>query len=82
MYMGAANTKPPVDLFPILRLVPERFAKWKRDAKALRELALDVSGRLLGPVRERLAKGYGNNCFMETVYQRAEEWGLDDDAIM
>jgi hypothetical protein len=79
--MGAATTKPPVDLFPILKLVPERFAQWKRDSNKLREITLENMDKLLTPVKERLARGEGNGCFMETVFERAEEWNLPSNAI-
>jgi hypothetical protein len=82
VYMGAATTKPPVDLFPILKLVPERFAEWKRDSRKLRKMILDNMEKLLTPIKERMAKGEGNGCFMETVYERAKEWDLSPEAIM
>jgi hypothetical protein len=80
--MSQATTKPPVDIFPLLRLVPERFAEWKRDCKNLREMQLQLMEKLLTPVKERMAKGRGNGSYMETVYEKAGEWNLDDETIM
>jgi hypothetical protein len=45
-------------------------------------MAWDIMDKLLTPVRERLGKGEGNGCFMETVYERAEDWNLGPEAIV
>ncbi|KAF6808949.1 cytochrome P450 [Colletotrichum sojae] len=80
-FMHALNfgTAPPVDLFPVLKLVPKQFAGWKREAEAVKALHDDLYSRLTQQVRERMAKGKGNGCFMEDAIQNAEDWGMKDE---
>ncbi|KAF1959367.1 cytochrome P450 [Byssothecium circinans] len=80
-FMRALNfgTAPPVDLFPILKLVPKRFAGWKREAEAVKGLHDELYSRLTKQVRERLRKGRGNGCFMEDALQNDEAWGMKDE---
>ena len=71
------GTMPPVDLFPILTWVPERFAKWKRIVKDIRHLHESLYDRLLKEIESRLEKGQGTGVFMEQAVEHAAEWGLD-----
>jgi hypothetical protein len=73
---------PPVDLFPILKYVPERFAKWKRDATDVRRRQEALFGRLVDMVKRRVHSGQENGCFMEEAYQRRDEWGLGSDSML
>ena len=70
------GTAPPVDLFPFLTLVPERWAKWKRQIKRVIALHEKLYGRLLEHVEKRLEKNMGNGCFMEQAIKNSNEWGL------
>lgn len=67
---------PPVDLFPILKLVPERWAHWKRVVRHVRMLHETMYDRLLTVVETRLKNGQQNGSFMEEAIQKATEWGL------
>jgi hypothetical protein len=82
LHVGKVAASAPVQLFPILKLVPERFAEWKRDTKKMRNMILGNMEKLLTPIMERMAKGEGNGCYMETVYERASEWEMEPDAIV
>ncbi|KAF7369266.1 putative cytochrome P450 [Mycena venus] len=68
---------PPVDLIPILKYVPARWAKWKRDCAKTRKLQRELYFGLLDETKERLRRGEENGSYMEEVLARAEEFGLD-----
>jgi hypothetical protein len=80
-YMYNPSEHPPVDLIPILKYVPERFARWKTQCRDVRIFERKVQDTLLQPVKDRLARDDGNGCYMETVFSRAEEWKLDPELI-
>lgn len=67
---------PPMDLIPILKKVPERFAPWKKLCNEVRRLQQELYFNLLGELEAKIAKGEMNDCFMETVCARGAEWGL------
>jgi hypothetical protein len=71
------GTMPPVDLFPLLALVPERWAGWKRTVIRIRELHEALFESLLRIVEVRLEKGLRSGAFMEEAIKNAKEWGLD-----
>ncbi|KAF8520307.1 cytochrome P450 [Gautieria morchelliformis] len=73
---------PPVDLFPILKLVPERFAKWKRIVKNIGSLHDTMYDRLLRKVESRMARGESTPGLMEEAIKEADEWGLDRELLM
>ncbi|TFY59191.1 hypothetical protein EVG20_g7883 [Dentipellis fragilis] len=67
---------PPVDLFPILQYVPQRWAGWKREADAVRRLQGVLYGRLVGGVRRRVESGMANGAgFLIPIYARASYLG-------
>ncbi|KAJ7235219.1 cytochrome P450 [Mycena rebaudengoi] len=68
---------PPVDLIPILKHVPARFAKWKRDCAKTRKLQRDLYFSLLDETKQRLSKGEENGSYMEEVLTKQEEFGVD-----
>ncbi|KAF7336322.1 putative cytochrome P450 [Mycena venus] len=70
---------PPVDIIPILKFVPERWAKWKRDCKRVRRLQRTLFFGLLEETKERLRVGEVNGCYMEEVLARKVELGMDDE---
>ena len=81
-HVTTPTSHPPVNMVPILKLVPERFASWKTECREIRVLQRNIFGRMLRPVEERLAQGNGNGCYMETVKERADDWDLDSEAIL
>jgi hypothetical protein len=70
-----------VDIFPILKYVPERWASWKSVCRNLRYKQLSFYTSLLDECRHRLSGGHhiGVDSFMDTVVKRQEELGLPDD---
>ncbi|KAG8951235.1 hypothetical protein FRC03_012591 [Tulasnella sp. 419] len=75
------GAQPPVDLIPLLQKVPERFAKWKILCKEVKRLQQGLYFGLLEEVERRTSRGEGNGCWMETVCERAEEWGLSRNMV-
>ncbi|KAF7328682.1 putative cytochrome P450 [Mycena sanguinolenta] len=71
------GSTPPIDLIPILKYVPERWAKWKRDCARTRKLQRELYFGLLDETKERLSKGDENGSYMEEVLTRQEEFGMD-----
>ncbi|KAG1782228.1 cytochrome P450 [Suillus placidus] len=76
------GTFPPVDIFPVLRFVPERWAPWKRAVKDIRMLHNAFYGRLLRAVEDRLKQGKGNGAFMEEIITDAVNLGLNDREVL
>jgi hypothetical protein len=70
---------PPVDAIPILKRIPERWAKWKRDCKRVRDLQHARYCRLVEETRERMRRNQHNGSFMENVLERQAELGMDDE---
>ncbi|KAF8209627.1 cytochrome P450 [Mycena galopus ATCC 62051] len=68
---------PPVDLIPLLKYVPERWAKWKRDCAKTRKLQRELYFGLLDETKERLSRGDENGSYMEEVLTRQEEFGMN-----
>jgi hypothetical protein len=69
---------PPIDAIPILNLIPERWAKWKRDCKRVRDLQRARYFGLVEETRERMRRNQHNGSFMEDVLERQAELGMDD----
>jgi hypothetical protein len=63
---------PPVDLIPVLKYVPERWAPWKVICQEVKTLQRRLYFGLLEETETRLARGENTGCFMEDVLQRRE----------
>ncbi|KAJ7184892.1 cytochrome P450 [Mycena filopes] len=70
---------PPLDMIPPLKLVPARWARWKRDGARVRALQRELYFGWLEETRERVRRGEGNGSYMEEVLGRREELGMDDE---
>ncbi|KAJ6564685.1 cytochrome P450 [Mycena capillaripes] len=70
---------PPVDILPLLKFVPERWAKWRRDCNRVRGLQRAQYFGLLEETRKRVRQGDENGSYMEEVLTRKNEWGMDDE---
>ncbi|THV02733.1 cytochrome P450 [Dendrothele bispora CBS 962.96] len=68
---------PPVDLIPILKYVPMRWALWKREAKVVRNLRQAHYYSLLDRVQKRVDRGASFGAFMEQIVQDYESTGMD-----
>lgn len=60
-----AGANPPVDEYPILKLIPTRFANWKRRAIAAGEIFDAMWGKARRIVDERRAKGDKRDCIID-----------------
>ncbi|KAA1475646.1 cytochrome P450 [Dentipellis sp. KUC8613] len=73
---------PPVDTFPILKYVPKRWAKWKRNVERIHNLQEGLYGRLVDDVRARVDSDMGNGAFMEDLVRNAEGMGMRDNRYL
>ncbi|KAF8608239.1 cytochrome P450 [Ceratobasidium sp. AG-I] len=72
---------PPMDLIPILKKVPERFAPWKTLCAHTRKLQRDLYFGLLDETEQRIANHQENNCFMEQIIARQTEFGMSRELV-
>lgn len=70
-----------MDLIPILKRIPERFAPWKAQARHVRDLQRKLYFGLLDECEKRVASGNENGCFMEEVLAKREELELDHELV-
>ncbi|KAJ6482546.1 cytochrome P450 [Mycena sanguinolenta] len=72
---------PPLDYFPFLKYVPERWARWKQVCKVVRKMQRDLYFTLLDETQERLQKGEGNGSYVEELVEKQEELELDREML-
>ncbi|KAJ6584421.1 cytochrome P450 [Mycena capillaripes] len=77
--LASPGATPPVDLVPLLNMVPERWAKWKRECKRIRKLQRVQYFGLLEETKERLLSGEKNGSYMEKLLTRKDELGIDNE---
>lgn len=70
---------PPLEMIPLLKLVPARWARWKRDGARVRALQRELYFGWLEETKEKVRRGEGNGSYMEEVLRRREELGMDDE---
>jgi cytochrome P450 len=70
------GTMPPVDLFPVLTYVPERFARWKRLSKKVKSIHDRLFDQLLVSVEKRVRDGQGIDNYMEELLEQGPSVGL------
>ena len=68
---------PPVDLLPILRHVPERWAPWKTLCREVRQLQRELYFGLLEQSERRIKDDNRNGCFMEDILDKSAKFGMD-----
>ena len=68
---------PPVDVFPILKLLPEWIAGWKKQAGKVRMEQSNLYGSLLEDARKKMSLG-GEHFFLQTVLREQKKSGLSD----
>ncbi|KAH8093929.1 cytochrome P450 [Cristinia sonorae] len=72
---------PPLDIFPILKYVPERWAKWKTVAKRIKHHHRALWFDLLAVVEKRISDGKRQGCFMEDMRDRQGRDGFDRNSV-
>jgi hypothetical protein len=72
---------PPVDLIPLLKYIPKRFAPWKRICREIKQKQRSLHHALLRECEERVAEGQDADDapFMDQIVQRQDELGLSRD---
>ena len=65
---------PPIDSFPLLKLVPERLlGSWKSRATRVGELMMDLYSEILDQVQQRRRAGFDRGSFMDRVLDANEK---------
>ncbi|EAW15397.1 cytochrome P450 [Aspergillus fischeri NRRL 181] len=70
-----AGANPPVDEYPILRLIPKRFAYWKRRAVAAGTVFDTTWGKARQIVDERRARGDKRDCIIDRLLDEYNQKG-------
>ncbi|KAK9378457.1 putative cytochrome P450 oxidoreductase [Kockiozyma suomiensis] len=65
------GANPPVDVYPIFKLIPTRFASWKQRAYRVNNKMDVIWSRTLKAVRDRRAKGDTRDCMADSVLEEA-----------
>jgi cytochrome P450 len=69
------GANPPVDVFPILKLIPIRFAPWKRRALRAGAVMDRAWGGSLKAVRDRRATGEKRDCVADKILDEYDAKG-------
>lgn len=69
------GANPPVDEYPILKLLPRRFASWKNRAIVAGETMDSVWGEAVARVEKRRSVGDHRDCITDTLL---DKWGKEN----
>jgi hypothetical protein len=67
---------PPVDLIPILRYIPERWAPWKTLCQNVRSLQRKLYFGLLNQCETRMLEGKRIGCCMEEILDNNKKYSM------
>ncbi|KAF8649379.1 hypothetical protein AX16_005820 [Volvariella volvacea WC 439] len=81
MYVLEMGKLPPVDIFPVLNWVPDKWAGWKQQVLDVKRRQEELFGHLVSMVRKRVDGGVENGSFMEEAYKNQKQWGLSDSML-
>jgi cytochrome P450 family 619 len=74
---------PPVDLFPFLKLVPQRFlGNWVTRSNTVHDKVHALYGGLLQSVKERRRTTGAVDCIADRLLEQEEKHGLSDHNVM
>ncbi|KAA1473576.1 cytochrome P450 [Dentipellis sp. KUC8613] len=76
-YLMEPTAHPPVDVFPILKYVPERWARWKTLARNVRKLQRVLYFGLMESCERRVANHQRNGSFLEDFVVNLDKYGID-----
>lgn len=79
--MGIGVT-PPLDLIPILKYIPERWAWWKTACRDIKARHRVYYGKLMKPCQDRAVSGAESRCFIQSVLEKKQELGITDHMTM
>lgn len=77
----APGTYPPIDLFPFLKWVPDRWAPWMKACYAFRDRRNKIVYGLYEECEQRVAQGADANSFIENILHQKKDYDLDRDEI-
>ncbi|KAL0953164.1 hypothetical protein HGRIS_004426 [Hohenbuehelia grisea] len=75
------NAHPPVDLIPILRYVPARWAPWKTICDRLHAIRRELYGTLLSEVEQGMATGTAPDCLIADLLRDRDSLDMTMDEI-
>lgn len=73
--LGPGKT-PPMDIFPILKYVPERWASWKTTAREIKAGHQKLWYGLLEMCERRIQENRRVGCFIEHVLDNPKQYEL------
>ncbi|CAL1714231.1 unnamed protein product [Somion occarium] len=76
-YILRPGGSPPVDLIPLLKYIPSRWALWKTKAKEVRAVQEKLFFGILDHCVDRIKREKRNDCFLEYVLDHQSHYGLD-----
>ncbi|KAF6798852.1 cytochrome P450 2D18 [Colletotrichum sojae] len=75
--MLEVGATPPIDSFPLLKLIPERlFGRWRSRAIHVGELMTGLYSEVLDQVQQRRARGVNRGSFMDQMLDQNGKAGL------
>ncbi|CAL1705110.1 unnamed protein product [Somion occarium] len=76
-YIMRPGGSPPVDLIPLLKHIPSRWALWKTKAREVRAAQEKLFFGILDHCVDRIKRDERNDCFLEYVLDHQSRYGLD-----
>lgn len=80
-YLLRPGGHPPVDVFTLLKYVPERWAPWKTVCRNIRSAHQKFYYDLLNRCLDRIANDKRNGSYMEYLLDNEAESGFDREGI-
>ncbi|TFY80562.1 hypothetical protein EWM64_g3444 [Hericium alpestre] len=75
--LATPGAHPSIDLFPILKYMPERWAAWKMEAREVRSMQQKLYFGTLDRCAARIAEERQNGSFLEDIVKDLDKYGLD-----
>ncbi|KDQ30525.1 hypothetical protein PLEOSDRAFT_1101514 [Pleurotus ostreatus PC15] len=79
--LAAPFDHPPLDFFPILRHVPERWAPWKTLSKKTKQIRNAFDQDLFHQCEEAVRSGKRTGCYLENVIETQVELGSNRNEV-
>lgn len=76
-YLARPGALPPIDIFPILKYIPERWAPWKGLCRRLLLNHKTYFSNLIDRCLTRLANGKRNGSYIESLLEEGSEYDFD-----
>lgn len=79
--LAAPFDHPPLDFFPILRHIPERWAPWKTLSKKTKQIRNAFDQDLFHQCEEAVQSGKRTGCYLENVIETQAELGSNRNEV-